>query len=92
MFINIAPPPPGGSGWTIKSSMAWSLPVENQVSQNVESIINYLQYVLKHPNGKLLVAVNHNQLRTMASETVDPIDWSYPPPHEQFPLSATCIE
>ena len=25
--------------------------------------------VLKQPNGELLVAVNHNQLRTMASET-----------------------
>ena len=36
--------------------------------------------VLKQPNGEILVAVNHNQLRTMASETVDPIDWSHPPP------------
>ena len=36
--------------------------------------------VLKQPNGELLVAVYHNQLRTMASETVDPIDWSHPPP------------
>ena len=36
--------------------------------------------VLKQPNGKLLVAVNHNQLRTTASETVDPIDWSHSPP------------
>ena len=36
--------------------------------------------VLKKPNEELLVAVNHNQLRTMASETVDPIDWSHPPP------------
>ena len=35
--------------------------------------------VLKQPNWELLVAVNHNQLRTMASETVDPIDWSQPP-------------
>ena len=26
----------------------------------------------------ILVAVNHNQLQTMASETVDPIDWSDP--------------
>ena len=32
------------------------------------------------PMGELLVAVNHNQPRTMASETVDPIDWSHPPP------------
>ena len=36
--------------------------------------------VLKQPNGELLVAVNHKQLRTMASETVDPIGWSHPPP------------
>ena len=35
---------------------------------------------LKQPNGELQVAVNHNQLRTMASETVHPIDWSHPPP------------
>ena len=36
--------------------------------------------LLKQPNGELLVAVDHNQLRTMASETVDPIDWLHPPP------------
>ena len=36
--------------------------------------------VLKQPNGELLVTVNHNQLRTMVSEMVDPIDWSHPPP------------
>ena len=35
---------------------------------------------LKRHNGDLLVAVNHNQLRTLASETVDTIDWSPPPP------------
>ena len=41
---------------------------------------------------ELLVAVNHNQLRTMASETVDPIDWSHPTPYTgQYPLSASCI-
>ena len=36
--------------------------------------------ILKQPNGELIVAVDHKQLRTMASETVDPIDWSHPPP------------
>ena len=36
--------------------------------------------LLKQPNGELLVAVKHNQLRIMASETVDPIDWSHPTP------------
>ena len=42
--------------------------------------------VLKQPNGELLVAVNHNQLRIMASETVDPIDRSHPPPSWAVPL------
>ena len=36
--------------------------------------------VLKQPNWALLVAVNHNQLWTMASGRVDPIHWSHPPP------------
>ena len=66
--------------------MAKSLPVEKLLPQNVGSIINYLQQLPKYPNGELLVAVNHNQLRTMASETVDPIDWSLPPPYTgQYP-------
>ena len=41
--------------------------------------------VLKQSNGELLVAVNHNQLWTMASETVDPIDWSHPQPSWAVP-------
>ena len=41
--------------------------------------------VLKQPNEKLLVAVSHNQLRTMASKAVDPIDWSHPPPSWAVP-------
>ena len=56
--------------------MARSLPLENLLPQNVVSIINYLQ---------LLVAVNHNQLRTMASEMVDPIDWSHTQPSWAVP-------
>ena len=36
--------------------------------------------LLKYPNGELLVAVDHNQLRTIASAVVDPIEWSHPPP------------
>ena len=56
--------------------MARSLSVENLLPENVGSIINYLQYnLLKKPKGELLVGVDHNQLRTMASKTVDPIDW-----------------
>ena len=53
--------------------MARSLPVENLQTQNVGSIVNYFQYLLKLPNGELLVEVDHNKLRTMASEMVDPI-------------------
>ena len=45
--------------------------------------------VLKQHTGELLVAVNHKQLRTMASWTVDPIDSSHPShswavPHERL--------
>ena len=36
--------------------------------------------LLKQPNWKILVAFYQNQLRTMASETVNPIDWSHPQP------------
>ena len=32
---------------------------------------------IQEPYGELLVAVDHNQLRTMASETVDLTDWSH---------------
>ena len=41
--------------------------------------------LLKRPNVELLVAVDRNQVRTMASETADPIDWSHPHPHGQYP-------
>ena len=44
-------------------------------------------YGQEPPSGE----VNHNQLQTMASETVDPIDWAHPHPHGQNPLSAMCI-
>ena len=37
--------------------------------------------LVKHPNEELPVAVDHNLLRTMESETVDPIDWSHSRPH-----------
>ena len=40
--------------------------------------------------GAPIVPDNYNQLRTMASETVDPIDWPHPPPYtEEYPLSST---
>ena len=59
--------------------------MENLLPQNVGSIITTCSNVLKQPNGELLVAVNHNQLRTMASETADPIDWSHPQPSWAVP-------
>ena len=44
-------------------------PEESLLPPFVGSIINYFEV----SNGQLLVAVDHSQLRTMASEIVDPI-------------------
>ena len=57
--------------------MTRSLIVENLLLHNVRSIIKYLQYYTE--------AVDDNQLRTMALETVDPIDWLLPPPSWAVP-------
>ena len=60
--------------------MAKSLPVENLLYHRMWSQLSTTcSNVLKQPNGELPVAVNHNQLRTMASEMVDPIDWLHLP-------------
>ena len=69
--------------------MAGSLPAENLQPQNVGSIINYLQQCTEEAQWELLVAVYHNELRTMASETVDLIDWSHPPPAWAVPPELT---
>ena len=58
---------PGASQWRIYYHRIWG-----QLSTTRSN-------VLKQSNGELQVVVNHNQLRTMASETVDPIDGSHPP-------------
>ena len=63
----------GASQWRIYYHRMWG--------QLSTTCIN----VLKQPNGELLVAVNHNQLRTMASETVDPIYCSHPQPSWAVP-------
>ena len=48
--------------------------------------------VQKLPNGQLPVAADHSQLRTMASETVNTINWSLPPPITgQYPLSVQVV-
>ena len=61
--------------------MARSLPVENLLPQNVSSIINYLQQFTEVAQWGAPSCSQPQQLRTMASETVDPIDWSHPPPY-----------
>ena len=66
--------------------MARSRPVENILPQNVKSISTTSSNLLKQPNVELLVAVDHNQLRTMASETVDLIVWSHPHPLGKYPM------
>ena len=57
-----------------------SLRVENLLPQNVGQLSTTCSNVLKWPNGELLVAVDHNQLQTRASESIDPINWSHTPP------------
>ena len=64
---------PGASQWRIYYHRMW-----DQLSTTCNN-------VLKQPTEELLVAVNHNQLLTMASDTLDPIDWSHPPPSWAVP-------
>ena len=56
-------------------------------STATECGVNYqlLAVIYWSTHGELLVAVEHNQLRTMASETVDPINWLLPPPSWAVP-------
>ena len=65
--------------------MARNLPVENLLPRMWGQLSTTCSNVLQQPNWELLVAVNHNQLRTMASKTVDPIDWSHTPPSWAVP-------
>ena len=66
--------------------MARSLPVENLLPKNVGSIINYLQQSTKVAEWGTQAVVDHNQQLRMASETVNPIDWSRPQPSWAVPL------
>ena len=67
--------------------MARSLPVENLYYHRMwGQLSTTCSNVLKQPNGELLVAVDHNHIRTMALETVDPIDWLHHPPSWAVPL------
>ena len=54
--------------------------MENLLPQICGVIYKLLVVMLsKQPIGRLPVAVDHSQLRTMVSENVDPIDWPLPP-------------
>ena len=68
---------PGASKWRIYYHRMFS-----QLSTTCSNL-------LKYPKMELLVAIDHNQLQTMAAETVDPIDWSHAHLHGQYPLSST---
>ena len=61
-------------------------------STTTECGVNYqlLAVITEVAKWELLVAVDHNQLRTMASETVISIDWSHSPPSWEYGLSASC--
>ena len=64
--------------------------MENLVRENAWSIINWCSNATEKKNGELPIEVDHSQLRTMTSQTVDPIDWPLPLPYtEQYPLSST---
>ena len=74
------------------TSMARSLPVENLLPQNVGLIIEYLQNATEVAKCGALSCSRPHQLRTMASETVGPIDRSLPSPYTRQYLfsSAYC--
>ena len=58
--------------------MGRSAPVENLLTVcgvNYE-LLAVMQ--MKQPNGQLIIAVDYSQQLTIASETVDPIDWQLP--------------
>ena len=70
--------------------------MENLFPQNVGSINNLFRVIKlfwgsSSPMGEILVSFDHNQLRTMASETVDPIDWSQPTPSWAVPLELNVL-
>ena len=64
--------------WQILQLRIYYSKMQDQLSTTCSNI-------LKQHNWELLVAVDDNQLRTMASETVDPINWSHPPPSWAVP-------
>ena len=58
-----------------KSDAMWHVP-QCKLSTTCSNLLMY-------PNEELPVAVDHNHIRTMASEITDRIDWSHPHPHGQ---------
>ena len=77
----------------VKSSMARSLQWRIYYHRMWGQLSTTCSNVLKQPNGELLVAVNHIQLQTMASESIDSIDWSHPLPSWAVPPERlACIQ
>ena len=60
--------------------------MENLLPQNVH-VVNYQlpAIITEVAQWETPVEVDHNQLLTMASEMVDLIDWSHPPPSLAVP-------
>ena len=69
----------------VKGKVFYGQEPPTEESTTTECRENYLP--LAAAEWGLLVAVDHNQLRTMATGTVDPIDWWHPPPSWAYPLS-----
>ena len=65
-------------------------PFKNLLPLFVGSLVAVM--LLKYRKGLLLVAIDLSQLHTMASETVDEVDWPYPSPVTgQYSLRATFV-
>ena len=57
-----------------KGKVFYGLELPSGESTTTKYGFNYQVLAVIAANWQLLVAVDHNQLQTMASETVDPID------------------
>ena len=69
----------------VKSKVFYGQEPPSGESTTTECGVNYqllavITEVAQWGTPSCRLTVDHNQLRTMASETVDPIDWLHPPP------------
>ena len=78
--------------YTVKGKVFYGQKSPRGESTTTHCEVNYqllAVMLLKYHNGEILVAVNRNQVWTMASETIDPIDWLLQSPSWEVPLSAS---